>query len=155
MDLFEEMTRVTDALDAAGIEYAVCGAIALAIHGVPRATRDIDLLVREADLGRFRDVARACGFTIEALPMTFSSSGITMHRFTKLADGESLMLDALLADGVLANVWQERTRLRHERGDVCVVSRAGLVTLKLAAGRPQDLVDVQRLSEVPDGEADV
>jgi len=29
-----------------------------------------------------------------------------------------------------------------------VVSRAGLVTLKLTAGRPQDLVDVQRLGEL-------
>jgi hypothetical protein len=33
-----------------------------------------------------------------------------------------------------------------------VVSRAGLITLKLAAGRPQDIVDVQRLEESARGE---
>jgi hypothetical protein len=32
------------------------------------------------------------------------------------------------------------------------VSRAGLVTLKLTAGRPQDIVDVQRLEEASHGE---
>lgn len=37
-------------------------------------------------------------------------------------------------------------------GIVSVVSRAGLVTLKLAAGRPQDLVDVARLKELEDGD---
>jgi hypothetical protein len=32
-----------------------------------------------------------------------------------------------------------------------VVSREGLISLKLAAGRPQDLADVQRLREVDRG----
>jgi 2-hydroxychromene-2-carboxylate isomerase len=154
VDLFDEMTRVSQALEAAGIEYAWCGAIALAIHGVPRATKDIDVLVQAADLERFREVARRCGFTVVALPMTFASSGITMHRFTKLAEGTSLMLDAIVADDTLAAVWNDRTRLPYSEGSVSVVSRAGLVTLKLAAGRPQDLVDVQRLAEVPDEDAD-
>ena len=56
---------------------ALCGAVALAIHGAPRGTKDIDVLLREDDLPRLRDVARKQGFDIEALPMTFSSSGVT------------------------------------------------------------------------------
>ena len=154
MDLFDEIMAVTHALEAGSIEYAWCGAIALAIHGVPRATRDIDVMVRSGDLDRFRAVAHRCGFTLEALPMTFASSGVTLHRFTKLVGGTSLMLDALLADGPLAAVWDDRTRVRTTQGEVSVVSRAGLVTLKLAAGRPQDLVDVQRLAEVSDDDVE-
>ena len=157
VDLFAEVVALTSALDVAGIDYAICGGVALAIHGVPRATKDIDVLAREADLPRLRDVVRACGFTIEALPMTFSSSGVSIRRFTKVeSDGATLMLDVLVAEGPLEVVWQTRTRVAfagaRQTGAVSVVSRDGLITLKLAAGRPQDIVDVQRLQEASRGE---
>jgi hypothetical protein len=94
VDLFAEVVALTAALDAAAIDYAICGGVALAIHGAPRATKDIDLMAREADLPRLRAVVHACGFTLEALPMTFSSSGVSIRRFTKVEpDGRTLMVD--------------------------------------------------------------
>jgi hypothetical protein len=160
VDLFAEVVAVTAALDASAVDYAICGGVALAIHGAPRATRDIDLLAREADLPRLRDVLRTCGFTIEALPMTFSSSGISIIRFTKIEpDGRSMMVDLVLAGGAFEPVWQTRARVAFERPGapdsvLWVVSRVGLISLKLAASRPQDIVDIQRLEEVSRGEHD-
>ena len=151
MQFLAELKAITQALDARGVEYALCGAVALAIHGVPRATQDIDLLARSADLDALREAVRGCGFTLEALPMTFSSSGITVHRFTKILDGHPLMLDVLEADGPLESVWKDRQTLAWTEGQMKVVSRRGLISLKLAAGRPQDIVDVQRLQEIEDG----
>ena len=87
--------------------------------------------------------------------MIFSSTGVSIRRFTKLAAaGQPLMLDVIVAEGPLETVWRTRTRIAF--GDdptsaVWAVSREGLITLKLAAGRPQDLVDVQRLEEVARG----
>ncbi|MEO8703376.1 MAG: nucleotidyl transferase AbiEii/AbiGii toxin family protein [Kofleriaceae bacterium] len=154
MDLFAELVAVTAAFDSARIDYAVCGGIALAIHGAPRATRDIGVMARAADLARLREVVRQCGFAIEALPMTFSATGVAIHRFKKIEpDGATLMLDVLVADGPLEAVWQTRTRIAVTgAGEVTVVSREGLISLKLTAGRPQDLVDIQRLQEVARGE---
>ena len=151
MDLFRELQDLVAALDRERADYALCGAVALAIHGVPRATKDIDLLVLEEQLPRVREVARSCGFTLHSSPMTFSNSGITLHRFTKILDGQPLMLDALIAGPSLKSVWETRERLAWAEGEVSVVSRQGLITLKLAAGRPQDLVDVQRLEELRHG----
>lgn len=153
MDLLAEVVALATALDRANVPYAICGGVALAVHGAPRATRDIDVLARAADVPRLREAARGCGFTLEALPMTFSSSGITIQRFTKvLPDGDALMLDVLVAEGALASVWDGRIRIALDEttggAQLSVVSREGLVTLKLAAGRPQDLVDVQKLEEV-------
>jgi hypothetical protein len=54
MDLFEELTQLIAAFDAGGVDYAVCGALALAIHGLPRATKDIDVLVEAAAIDRVR-----------------------------------------------------------------------------------------------------
>ena len=147
---------MTAALDAAAIDYAICGGIALAIHGAPRATMDIDILARAADVPRLRDVVRACGFTIEALPMTFAS-GVSIQHFTKVeADGRTLMLDVRHAEGSIDSVWQTRSRIAFASPDgvareLSVVSREGLITLKLAAGRPQDIVDIQRLEEAAHG----
>lgn len=76
IDVYAEFVAVVHALDAAGIDYALCGALALAVHGVPRATKDIDLIARKEDEQRIREVARQIGFTFEALPLEFSGSGI-------------------------------------------------------------------------------
>lgn len=46
MDLYAELRALLDALAAAKIDYALCGAVALAIHGVPRAARGLDPLAR-------------------------------------------------------------------------------------------------------------
>jgi hypothetical protein len=150
VDLFQELKDLTVALDASKVDYALCGGVALAIHGVPRATQDIDLLVRPEDLPRLREVARACGFGLESFPMDFAS-GITIQRFTKLIEGQPLMLDALLATGPLAGAWEGRQIAEIDGGRVRVVSRESLIALKLAAARPQDLVDVQRLNEAHRG----
>jgi hypothetical protein len=150
LDFFQELKNLIDALEDGAIDYALCGGVALAIHGVPRATQDIDFLVRPEDLDRLREIVRRCGFVLESFPMDFAS-GITIQRFTKLLDGQPLMLDALLVGGPLAGVWERRQEAEIEGGRVRVIARDDLIALKLAAGRPQDLVDVQRLQEADRG----
>lgn len=147
MDFYAELRALIQALQARGVEYALCGGVALAIHGVPRATQDIDLLLRPGDLDLLREVARQRGFAFEALPMKFAS-GATVQRFTKIVDGQPFMLDVLFAEGPFEAIWSSRHTVSFEGGDVQVVSRDGLISLKLAAGRPQDIADVQRLKEV-------
>jgi hypothetical protein len=147
-DPLAELERLVEALDAEGIEYALCGALALAVHGAPRATRDIDILARPEDLGRLRGVAARCGFTFEALPMTFPLTGIAMRRFTKLVDARPFPLDILLVNDALRPLLEQRLRLPWQGRELQVVSRDALVVMKTTAGRPQDLVDVQRLMEI-------
>lgn len=50
MDLRQELLKLVAALQQAGIDYAVCGGFAVAIHGYPRLTTDIDLLIRSVNL---------------------------------------------------------------------------------------------------------
>jgi hypothetical protein len=150
VDFFGELTNLVRTLESRRIDYALCGGVALAIHGAPRATQDIDLLLRPEDIDRLREAARSCGFTLESLPMDFSS-GITVQRFTKLIDGQPFMLDVLFVTTPIEAVWASRQAAEFEGGTVRVVSREGLISLKLAAGRPQDVADVQRLREVSRG----
>ena len=150
LNFFEELKTLIETMDTRTIDYAICGGVALAIHGAPRATQDIDVMVRPEDLGRVREAAAACGFTFESLPMELSS-GVTIQRFTKLIEQQPFMLDVLLASASLGPIWAGRVRVPFEDRTLSVVSRDGLIALKLAAGRPQDLVDIQRLEEAGRG----
>ena len=55
--LLQELLDVTSDLERNGIEYAVCGGLALTIHGFTRATFDIDVLIREESLEKAYQVA--------------------------------------------------------------------------------------------------
>lgn len=146
VDVYAEFVGIVHAFEAAQIDYAICGALALAVHGAPRATKDIDLIARKDDEVRIRELARSAGFVFEALPMEFSASGIEVQRFTKLVDGRPLMLDILWLNPKLQPIWNDRQRVPWQDGTLSVVSRDGLITLKLTAGRAQDLVDIQSLT---------
>jgi len=147
LDLFEETAGLLSELERREIPYAVAGAIALAIHGVARATTDIDLLVRRADLDAVLGVARARRFGVEALPMTFSD-GLEIRRVVKTDGADMVTLDLLLVNPNLEPVWDSRQRVRTERGEISVVSREGLIQMKAWAGREQDLADIRRLREL-------
>ncbi len=146
-DLYEELLALTRALDAAGLSYSLCGGLAVAVHGAPRFTKDVDLLVLPEEAARVKAVAKALGFVAESLPRHFKPTG-EMHRVIKFsASGDFLVLDLLLVGPELEPVWKTRERLSADGRELWVVSRQGLVSMNLAAGRPQDLLDAQRLAE--------
>jgi hypothetical protein len=150
VDFFQELKQLVATLESRKIDYALCGGVALAIHGAPRATQDIDVLLQRRDIERLREAAGACGFTLESVPVEFSS-GVSIQRFTKLIDGQPLMLDVLFVGGFVETVWADRQQAEFDGGLVRVVSREGLIALELAAGRPQDVADVKRLQEAGRG----
>ncbi|MGH2650439.1 MAG: hypothetical protein ACRDHK_04425 [Actinomycetota bacterium] len=147
LSFLEETTALLAELERQRLPYAIAGAVALAIHGVPRATTDIDLLVEPQDLDAVLGVARVRRFTVEALPMKFSD-GMEVRRVHKLEGPEMLTLDLLLVNPNLATVWASRERVSTEHGEFWVVSRQGLIQMKAWAGREQDLADIRRLEEL-------
>jgi hypothetical protein len=147
LDLFHEFSSLVMALEEEQVEYAVAGGLAVAIWGVPRATQDIDLLVPPHGVEGALAVARRCGFTIEAFPMTFRD-GTEIRRVSKPGAGVMLTLDLLIARDNLEPAWASRERVATEEGPLWVVGREALIRMKVAAGRPQDLADVERLTEM-------
>lgn len=146
LDLFDELAGLLADLERAEIGYALAGGLALAVHGVVRATEDIDLLVPEAEVAAVEATARARGFTV-ATDLRFVS-GLRIRRLTRLVGEDALVLDLLLVDATSEAVWQGRRRFALGDAEITVVGRAGLEAMKLAAGRDQDLVDVRRLREL-------
>ena len=149
LDLYDEFKALISALTLRKIDYALCGGLAMAVHGVQRATVDIDLLILAAVLDDAKGVVRDLGFTAEALPMTFSGKAIEIHRTSKIDpdSGDVLMIDFLLVTPQIMNAWRSRTEVEWENGKLWVVSREGLIALKSLRGSNQDLDDIERLKE--------
>ncbi len=148
MNLLDEFIAIITQLDDANIPYAICGGWALAIHGVPRFTRDIDLLVRSEDFLNVVNVAAICGFdsTVESLSLIqIDGSRCEVRRFNKFHGEEHYVFDAILAQDSLEQVWASREWFEWKGRRVPVCSAIGLARMKRLASRPQDLVDIQSL----------
>ncbi len=144
LDLYEQTLDLLGDFAAARLPYALAGGLALAVHGVPRATVDIDLLVLPEDLERALAIAARRAFTVLAMPMRFPD-GMELRRVSRIEGEETLTLDLILTTDQFIDVWRGRETVPTERGPITVVSRAGLIQMKAAAARPQDLADIARL----------
>ena len=148
--LLAEFTRLTQTLQEQKIDYAICGGWAMAIHGLPRATVDIDVLILAQDVASVWQSVKQLGYDVEALPLSLQGGKIEIRRISKIDDKTNRIftLDFLLVTEQLKEVWQTRELIAWEEGELWTVSRQGLIQLKTISGREQDLLDIQRLYEV-------
>ncbi len=149
MELVQEFERIIDALAGRGVEHAVCGGLAVAIHGHPRATRDIDLLLLERDLPAALEAVGQSGYILEGGLLRFGiGTPEERHVFrVSRASGPDLMtLDLLLVRDPDDPIWTSRERTRWRERELVVVSRGALIEMKRRAGRLQDLADIDRLT---------
>ncbi|MGD8331049.1 MAG: nucleotidyl transferase AbiEii/AbiGii toxin family protein [Acidobacteriota bacterium] len=152
-DLYGELTNLLASLQEAEIDYALCGGLAMAVHGFPRATVDIDLLILAGDAEAALQVAESRGFTVRADPMSFFRGDVQIRRVSKIEPetGEPIPIDFMLVTPAIAEVWNDRRKMTWEAGDLWVVSRAGMITLKAMRGSKLDLADIEHLSDGVDG----
>lgn len=148
IDLFEEFYGLTDDLAAANVPYAVCGGVAVAIHGYPRFTKDIDMLILPEDERRVLDVAAKRQFILEGGRLPMGEGDVCdweIVRVSKVVGRDLLTLDLLLVGPSIQTVWDSRGTAAFNGRQITVVSREGLKRLKLMAGRKQDLLDLEQL----------
>lgn len=144
--LSDELSQIISALEDGGIEYAVCGGLALTIYGFPRATFDIDVLIRPESLEKAYEIAAKYEYDIRGLDMSFKERAVEIRRVSKIDDdGEVLSLDLLLVTPKVEDVWETRENLIWQDKKLWIVSREGLIKMKKLAGRAKDLIDVDRI----------
>ena len=144
--LLDELSQLISALNENEIEHAVCGGLALTIHGFARARYGIDILIRAESLEKAYEIAAQYGYDIRGLDMSFKESAVEIRRVSKIdADDEVLPLKFLLVTPQIEEVWETREKLIWQNKSLWIVSRTGLIKMKRLAGRPQDLVDIERL----------
>lgn len=151
LDLVEELRSLVRSLDEHGLEYALCGGMAMGVHGVARATVDIDLLILSESLPEVFDIAKTLGYNIRGKDLSFANGAVEIRRVSKIdsEDGQLLSLDLLLATPDIRDVWETRETVEWESGNLSVVSVSGLIALKQLRRSYQDLADIEALT--PEG----
>lgn len=142
------LTATIHALDSRGVEYALCGGIAVIIHGHVRATKDIDILIPPDKLQTTLAALEEIDFGIVAGPIPLEHGTPrerTLYRASKCGEQQLLTIDLLLVTPVLEDVWKSRQTYTWRGREISVVSLEGLTKMKLIAGRHQDLADLENL----------
>lgn len=142
-----EWSEFIGLLSAARVRFLIVGAHALAVHGRPRATGDLDLLVEptERNAARVAGALRAFGFP--ALGRRERDFAVPDRMAT--LGRPPLRIDVMTSiSGVsFAEAWRGRRRVRFGGHVVGVIGRAQFEANKRASGRPKDLLDLELLAE--------
>jgi hypothetical protein len=145
--LSPDFKEMLSCLQGEKVEFIIVGAYALAAHGLPRATGDIDILIRNT-LDNAQKVFSAL------LKFGAPTSNLTAEDFT--ASGMVLQIGVepcridLLTEisGVgFDRAWENRVCVALDDLKIFVLSRADLLTNKLAAGRDKDQSDIAWLKK--------
>ena len=146
-ELNEDFADMLRALHAARAEFIIVGAHALAAHGMPRATGDIDILVRPeaGNAARVMVALRTFGAPIDAHGVTQADFeqpgcvyqiGLPPRRIDLITEITGVTFD---------EAWGSRIAARLAGVEVAVLGREELIRNKRAAGRDKDLVDARWL----------
>jgi predicted nucleotidyltransferase len=150
IDLFEDFRDLLVELKDAGAEFVVLGGHAVAYHGHPRATKDLDVLVRATPENAacvYRALA-AFGAPLQQFEVkeadfaTYDGVlqiGLPPRRIDILNRANGITFEEAIAAGEGFEVEGRR---------IPVIGLDALLRNKRAAGRAQDLADIEALEAV-------
>ena len=137
-------------LNSTGVEYLIVGGYALAAHGHPRYTGDLDIWLR-----RSQDNAVKVIRVLDAFG--FGSLGLTQADFLRPEAVVQLgyppaRIDLITAiDGVdFDDCYPNRVHIKSDGIPLPFIGLNDFRANKSAAGRPKDLADLQALDEPPE-----
>lgn len=140
-----DFAEMLSALSEAGAEFLIVGAHALAAHGAPRATGDLDIWVSPtpANARRVMQALTAFGAPLHDLTLddltrsdTVFQIGVPPSRVDILTGVSGVQFD---------DAWPRRVALDVEGAAVAVIGREDFIRNKRATGRPKDLADIESL----------
>ena len=149
-------------LHAAQVRYLIIGAVAINLHGVPRMTADLDIMVEltEANLQTFVKTVVALGYRprvpVEAADLLNPAKrrewreNKSMVMFTWIHSARPYEEIDVFLDNPIAfeSAYANRKDLPIENFTIPLASVPDLITLKQISGREQDRSDIEALRQI-------
>ena len=147
MEIQQDFRDLLELFNLNEVEYIIVGGYALAFHGAPRYTGDIDIYVKP-DAGNAEKIMSALG------EFGFGSLGLTEADFRKPGQIIQLGVPPVRVD-IITSIdgvsWDEAftNRVAGKYGDLQVhyIGRKQYINNKRATGRQKDLADIEALGE--------
>jgi hypothetical protein len=147
MEVQKDFRDLFELLNAHKVEYVIVGAYALAFHGAPRYTGDMDIYVKP-------DAANAQRMMAALNDFGFGSADLSATDFETEDKVVQLGFPPVRVDIVTSITgvsWEEAAtgRIEGKYGDVLVyyIGRQQFMSNKRALGRKKDLADLEALGE--------
>ena len=147
MEIRPHFSELLTLLEDNKVEYVIVGGYAMAYHGYPRFTKDIDIFYRNTpeNIIKIRKALIEFGFNDNDLPESiFSESGnIIQFGVVPLRVDIINEIDGFNFD----DVYKNSVRGKYGEIEVNFIGRIELIKNKMASGRDQDLLDAKKLEK--------
>ena len=147
MEIRNDFKELLELFNKQKVEYLIVGGYALAFHGAPRFTGDIDLYVRPARENAERILAALDEFGFGSLDLSendFANPGKVVQLGVP-----PIRIDIITSISGLS--WEEadtgKVPGQYAQTPVCFISREDLIINKRATGRKKDAADIEALGE--------
>jgi hypothetical protein len=148
VELQTEWNEFLSVLKRHGVRFLLVGAHAVAAHGRPRFTQNLDVLVEPtlANAHRVAAAIREFGFSETARDWHWFAKPYRITMIGRLPN----RIDVLTSiSGVsFREAWKHRVELASEIGPIPALGLEELRANKRAAGRPKDMADLALLDEL-------
>ena len=148
--MFDDFKELLSTFNAQKVKYLIVGGYAVSFHAQPRATKDIDLLIKP-DAENARAVYDALGKFGAPLDGLTADDFMVRDKFFRMGRAPVIVDILPEIEGIdFDRAWQNRVEAVIDRQSgltASFISRVDLIASKLAAGRPQDIADAAALRE--------
>ena len=135
------------------VKYVVIGGIAAVLHGVPRATFDLDILI-EATHDNAQHLLDALVEAQFGTASLITAEELLANEITIFKDRVRIDVQTSTPGLQFGNAWQHRETMEYRGQMFYLVTREDLIAAKQAAGRPVDLEDIRLLKLQPENPED-
>jgi hypothetical protein len=145
MQVAPDFDEFIGCLTAHGVEFVIVGAYALAYHGAPRFTGDLDVLIRPTTDNASRLLSALATF---GFPVTELTPDVVADQRRMIEMGvPPVQIHVMSAiSGVdWSEIWEQHVDGPFGNRMIPYIGRETLIRNKRAAGRPKDLSDVDAL----------
>ena len=146
MELDKDFNEFVELFLEHNVRFLIVGGYALAAHGLPRATGDLDawVWVNPENAQNIMRALNAFGFQ----NLSLTESDFSKEDSIIQLGYPPFRIDILTSiDGVAFDqAWEKKVVVELNGMNVPFIGRDDLITNKKAAGRPQDIADVSRLT---------
>jgi hypothetical protein len=128
------------------VKYLVIGGIAAILHGVPRATFDLDILI-EASPKNAQNLLDALLEAEMGTASLITPEELLANEITVFKDRVRIDVQTSTPGLIFEQAWIRRVSMNFHDQPFYVVNKADLIATKKAAGREIDLADVNLLEK--------
>jgi hypothetical protein len=147
MEVQQDFKELLELFNGHKVEYMIVGAYALAFHGAPRFTGDIDIFVRPSSQNAKRVLSALADFGFGSLNLTIDD----FQNPNAVVQLGSPPVRIDLINSIKGVTWEEADREKqaglYGNVPVCFLGREQYIANKRATGRQKDLADLEALGE--------